>query len=342
MRARVQKPLPGVEFVVHQSSPFLPRLFSPRWLSDFAFKKRLEIARKILIRKGCKKIVLYLWRPEFEPALDFIPSDLSCYHIDDEYSFSAQDSPISEDETKLISRVDQVFIHSPGLLEKKGNINPHTAFTPNGVDFKAYASEVPEPEDIRGIPHPRIGYSGRIKRQLDWQLLRELVTHHPEWNFVFVGASNGHEDILGLIQDLSQRSNVRFLGDKTTSELAQYPQHFDVCVMPYIQDGYTKYIYPLKLHEYLASGRPVVGTPIPSLNPFRDSILLPNDVEQWAAAIAESLLPAANTSYKRMMRQEIAQKFDWEVITRHIAEEISSRLGPEIRLQLDEGVRLSD
>ena len=299
------------------------------------------MARNVLIQKGCNKVVLYLWRPEFAPVLDIIHSDLSCYHIDDEYSFSAKDSPVSEDEAKLIARVDQVFIHSPGLLEKKGKINPHTSFTPNGVDFNAYATEVPEPSDIQGIPHPRIGYSGRIKRQLDWQLLRELVNRHPQWNFVFVGASNGHQDILGHIQELSQRSNVKFLGDKTTSELAQYPQHFDVCVMPYAQDGYTKYIYPLKLHEYLASGRPVVGTPIQSLDPFRDSIFLPNDSEQWSAAIAEALLPAANAPDSRMKRQSIAREFDWDVITRRIAGDIALRLNPEIHLRIADRSKIS-
>lgn len=38
--------------------------------------------------------------------------------------------------------------------------------------------------------------------------------------------------------------------------------------MPYRVNDYTKYIYPMKLHEYLAGGRPTVGSRIRSLEDF--------------------------------------------------------------------------
>ncbi len=331
-------PIPESDFVVHTASPFLPLLYSPRKLAKYTLRKRLETARQTLIRKGCTKVALYLWRPEFATALDQIPADLSCYHIDDEYTFSTVDTPISKEERNLIARVDQVFIHSPALLEKKGKINPHTSFTPNGVDFDAYSQPVPEPDDLREIPHPRIGYSGHIKRQLDWQLLRDLTARHPNWFFVFVGSANAHSEILGHVEELSRRKNVRFLGSKTALQLAAYPQHFDVCVMPYRNDDYTKYIYPLKLHEYLASGRPVVGTPIPSLVAFRDSVRLPENAEQWTVAIAQSLEPMANTMESRAARQAFAKSHDWNILVRQIAQTMANRLGPAYAALLERNI----
>jgi len=322
-------PIPQTGFLVHTPSPLLPVLYRPGWLVRAFLRKRLVQARDVLIARGCKKIVLYLWRPDFAEALDFLPSDLVCYHIDDEYSFSAVDVPIPPREARLLESAGQVFIHSPALLEKKGKINPHTAFAPNGVDFNSYAQPIPEPSDLAGIPHPRIGYSGYIKKQLDWPLLLDLSARHPEWSFVFVGAANRHPEITAYIDQLSRRPNVRFLGSKTVQELAAYPQHFDVCVMPYTRDDYTKYIYPLKLHEYLASGRPVVGTPIASLEPFAHLVRLPETPEQWSAAIAESLGSSANSSEQRAKRQITAKQHDWEIIVRQIAEAMALRLGPE-------------
>jgi glycosyltransferase involved in cell wall biosynthesis len=316
------------DFFVHSPSPLLPVFYSPKWLADFTLRKRLEAARQVLLKRGCKKTVLYLWRPEFAAALDLLPFDLSCYHIDDEYSFSSVDRPLSNEERALITRVDQVFIHSPALLEKKGRINPHTAFAPNGVDFDAYSSPAPEPADLATIPHPRIGYSGHIKKQLDWPLLLDLTGRHPDWHFVFVGAPNAHPEITSYINELSRRSNVRFLGGKTATELAAYPQHFDVCIMPYRRDDYTKYIYPLKLHEYLASGRPVVGTPIASLEPFRETVRLPDGVDQWSLALRESLSQAANTGEARSARQLVAKQHDWDFLVQQIAEVMVQRLGP--------------
>src|SRR5713101_9231547 len=58
-------PIPESDFVVHTASPFLPLLYSPRKLAKYTLRKRLETARQTLIRKGCTKVALYLWRPEF-------------------------------------------------------------------------------------------------------------------------------------------------------------------------------------------------------------------------------------------------------------------------------------
>jgi glycosyltransferase involved in cell wall biosynthesis len=327
--SREETPVPEPGFIVHTPSVLLPVVYRPGWLAKSVLRKRLRRAHNILLARGCEKTILYLWRPDFAGTLDLIPSDLVCYHIDDEYSFSTLDVPIPEREARLIAKADQVFIHSSGLLKKKGKINPHTSFAPNGVDFRSYARPVPEPPDIAGIPHPRVGYSGHIKRQLDWALLLDLTARHPEWFFVFVGAVNPHPEISAYIDRLSRCPNVRFLGSKTVQELATYPQHFDVCVMPYRRDDYTKYIYPLKLHEYLASGRPVVGTPIESLEPFRGVIRLPESTDQWSAAIAESLGSPTNTDEQREARQILARRHDWEILVRQIAETLALRLGPE-------------
>ncbi len=88
---------------------------------------------------------------------------------------------------------------------------------------------------------------------------------------------------------LSSHHNVFFLGAKASAEMPPYAQHFDVCIMPYRKDGYTKFIYPLKLHEYLAAGRPTVGTSIRSLQDFANVISLADTYGEWSTAIAEGL-----------------------------------------------------
>jgi glycosyltransferase involved in cell wall biosynthesis len=333
-RKSKETPFPNQGFVVHNSSPLLPRFYSPDLLARAVWRQRIKNGRNILLKRGAKKIVLYLWRPDFADVLDYQPDDLACYHIDDEYSFSDVDQPMDPVEAALIKRVGQVFIHSPKLLEKKGKINPHTAFVPNGVDFALYADPRPEPADLARIPRPRVGYTGHLKRQLDWPLLLELAKKHRHWSFVFVGPQNAHPDINTWIQQLAALENVFFLGSKTVQELAHYPQHFDVCVMPYKRDDYTKYIYPLKLHEYLASGRPVVGTPIASLEPFGDFILLPNSAEEWSGALLRALDGCANSLEQRRRRQDLAKLHDWDVLVGKVAGLIADRLGPQVSEEL--------
>ena len=314
---------------------FLSTVFNRFYrLEEFLLRSRLRHARSILTRRGCQRIILYIWRPTFLPALDFVPHDLSCYHIDDEYSFSPVELPLSEIEKRLICRTDQVFVHSSGLLEKKGKINPNTLFIPNGVDFETYSDELPEPADLARIPHPRIGYTGFIKRHIDWSILIDLSQEHPEWSFVFVGPLSPHEDISAAIQELSNRPNVHFLGPKPTAILPAYPQHFDVCIMPYQDNEYTKYVYPLKLHEYLAGGRPTVGTRIRTLIEFNDVVALASTSKEWSSAIEKSLRPEENSRERRAARQEVARRYDWEGLVLRIAMSMAAGLGPEYRDRL--------
>jgi glycosyltransferase involved in cell wall biosynthesis len=271
-------------------------------------------------------LILYVWNPSFAEALTVDQFDLKIYHLDDEYSFSTSETPISEREMKLLQGVDRVFIHSPALLEKKGHINPNTSFLPNGVDYQLFSTSVPEPEDLVGIRHPRIGYTGYLKKQLDWALLLGLATRHPDWSFIFVGERLKHAEMKEILDRLSQQPNVHFLGPKPTSVLSGYPQHFDVCIMPYTKDGYTKYIYPLKLHEYLAGGRPVVGTRLSALEQFADLLGLPETEEEWSRAIAEAMQPPANSESRRLVRQAAARRHDWDTLVRRLAQSIIEQL----------------
>ena len=62
---------------------------------------------------------------------------------------------------------------------------------------------------------------------------------------------------------LKDMKNVAFLGIKQHSELAEYIDRFDVCLIPYLLNDYTETVYPTKLNEYLARGKAVVSTALP-------------------------------------------------------------------------------
>jgi len=273
--------------------------------------------------------VLYLWTPRYDLAAYAGGWDLTSYHIDDEYSYSEVEVPTSPEEYKLLHSVDRVFIHSTSLMEKKGKENPRTFLSPNGVDYCAFATPAPEPADLRAIPHPRIGYAGFLKKQLDWNLLRSLAIQHPEWSFVFAGKKSPHPEIDSAIAAMKTRPNVFFLGEKSAHDLVAYPQYFDVCLMPYVYNGYTKYIYPLKMHEYLASGQPVVATPLPSIVPFGRVLSLPHSLAEWSDAIHAALGPTANSPGARTARRMVAREHDWSSLTRRLAEVMADGLGLE-------------
>jgi glycosyltransferase involved in cell wall biosynthesis len=148
---------------------------------------------------------------------------------------------------------------------------------------------------------------------------------------VFMGPKAPHPTIDDLLRKMAERLNVHFLDAKPTESLGGYPQHFDVCTMPYQVDDYTKYIYPLKMHEYLASGKPVVSAPIRSVEEFRDVIALAKTSEDWSRALENALSSEENAPNRCAQRQRVAREHDWELLVDRIARTIARRLGLEIQ-----------
>ena len=318
-------PPPGFHF--YRPGRWLPEVYRPSWLRVAVRRARLASARNRLLRLGCRRICLYLWRPEFHDYLDLVEHDYSCYHVDDEYTFSSVDQPNDALEVALMKRVDQVIVHSPKLLEKKGGINPRLAYIPNGVDYESFAAPRPEPLDLAAVPHPRVGYVGVIKRQLDLALMLSLAKSHPQWNFVFVGPLMSLGDKADIVEELRSRGNVHFLGNKSVNELPAYIQHMDVCTMCYEVNDYTKYIYPLKLHEYLASGVPVVTSRIATVIPFAEVVSIAGDEAEWAQHLSRSLQPVQRDPSAEAARRQVAKRFDWNHLASETASIFQSGLG---------------
>lgn len=308
---------------------WLPRFYSQPTLNDMTLALRLKSARQSLIRAGAKYIVLYVWRPEFASALRLVKHHLSCYHIDDEYSFAASKVPMSATELRLLQQVGQVFIHSDTMLRAKGGINPHTSHIPNGVDYARYSVMVPEPDDLRAIPHPRIGYSGWLKPQINWPLLQALADRHSDWSFVFVGDQQRQPGVADHVARLQRLRNVHFLGGRPTAALHGYVQHFDVSLMPYEMNEYTHFIYPVKVHEYLAAGSPVVASPLPNLREFENVLAFAGSADEWSCAIGMALKTGDNQR-ARQARQIVASRHDWSALASRVVSILQTRLQPGV------------
>ncbi len=115
--------------------------------------------------------------------------------IDDYQSYlpdSAEErrSEIARWEERLLKEADVVFAVSDILCQRALARNPHSYLIPNGVDDSLCAAAVADPEvprDMLSLSRPIIGYIGVIQSTLDFPLLNEVVSRHPEWSFVFVG-----------------------------------------------------------------------------------------------------------------------------------------------------------
>lgn len=214
------------------------------------------------------------------------------YCIDDFVSSSRGARKIKKAEEKIIKRADLIFTTSHNLKNKCSRINKNTHLFPFGVSIDHYnearGAHIDKPVDMRGITaHPIVGYVGGIHKWVDLDLLKKIaLSYHG--SIVLVGPLQVDLSALKGIK------NIYILGKKEKEELPNYVKFFDVGIIPYLKTTYTNNVYPTKINEYLAMGKPVISTKIPEVVALNneqggDFINLFGDEKDFRVALERSL-----------------------------------------------------
>jgi len=173
---------------------------------------------------------------------------------------------ISSMHVGLLARADIIYYSGRKLYQEALSSHPETAskskLLEQAVDFEHFAqaatlAESSTPEDIRRIPTPRLGYFGAIESWLmDQKLIRYVASRRPDWHWVLIGLRAAPLDIETL-------PTVHYLGSRPYDQVPLYAAGFQVCVLPWVTDNeFVNYGSAIKVREYLATGKPVVITPL--------------------------------------------------------------------------------
>lgn len=240
--------------------------------------------------------------------LDAIPRKMLCYDCVDDFSgFSWAEADVQDAEERLIQTADLVFTTAKELYQKVHRIHTKTFYIPNAVDFRHFkkAASIQEmPTELLEVKKPIIGFVGAFWEWVDEELVDYLSNIRPNWSFVIIGPVQP-----GIGNTITGRDNVFFLGIKDYQVLPIYMSHFDVCVIPFKLNKITKSANPIKMWEYLATGKPVVSTPIPEAKAIEKHIYIGETKEMFLRKIEEAL--CENIPEKISARVRLAEENDW-------------------------------
>ncbi|WP_263771521.1 glycosyltransferase [Propionivibrio soli] len=287
------------------------------WFDRSALRRHARFIRSAVAEPG-ERVIAMLFDPRFFSYIEHLePCDV-VFHAYDVY---ASQSGWTEDgsalQDALVKRAALITASSEGIARSLGAEN--VTVLPNGADIDAFSAGCasPEPDDLRGIPHPRIGYAGAINRKVDFRLITALARKRPDWHWVLIGRIERNEILADdytaqHFAEAEGMANVHFVGQKDRRDVPAYVGHMDVNTMCYRSDdsGWWTACSPLKLHEYLACGLPVVSTPLEAVLPFSNVVNLASDSEQWERAVQTELDAAGAGS--REGRQAVAQENSWD------------------------------
>jgi glycosyltransferase involved in cell wall biosynthesis len=130
-----------------------------------------------------------------------------------------------------------------------------------------------------------IGYLGAIQYWIDLPLLGRIARLHPDWTLVLVGPPS----MMANMSVLDGLPNVIITGRVPYEDVPRYVKAFDVCVNPYILDGVAEHCSPLKLYEYLATGKPIVSVDMPEARKFASLIAIASDADAFVKLVEQAV-----------------------------------------------------
>ncbi|MDQ3746674.1 MAG: glycosyltransferase, partial [Acidobacteriota bacterium] len=84
--------------------------------------------------------------------------------------------------------------------------------------------------------------------------------------------------------------NTHFLPPVPYRELPRYAAGFDVCVLPWeTEHAFTSYGSAIKVREYLATGKPVVISPLPEYEHLADVLRIARSREEFLLLVEDAL-----------------------------------------------------
>ncbi|MEW6684773.1 MAG: glycosyltransferase [Candidatus Edwardsbacteria bacterium] len=283
---------------------------------------------------GSKKRLAWLFHPYQKDMREVVGEELLVYECYDEYAAlipPPERDRILKYENIVLSQADIVFTTAKKLYDARKSINPNTYLIQNGVDFELFAkaadSSLAVPPDVERIPAPRIGYAGAINGLLNFAMVNSIAQRHSEWHFVFLGPNNGNRAFQSSLafREAQRRHNIHFLENKPYLSVPQYLKAFNVCIMPYLKNDCTSGLYPLKLNEYLAAGKPTVSTDfVTDLGELKDVIWITDTEEEFEKALLEAV---KDRNPERIARgQQVARQNSWHARAERVCEILTSEI----------------
>ncbi|WP_181304118.1 glycosyltransferase [Rufibacter sp. XAAS-G3-1] len=183
---------------------------------------------------------------------------------------------------------------------------------PNAADFSLFQRAVSEklnkPKELVGVSKKVITYTGNIGTRINYPLLIEAAKIHHDKILMMVGPVSTDDF---KKSGLDQLPNVVFTGAKDINDLPAYLQHSDCLLIPFEYSLLTKSIYPLKVNEYLTSGKPVISTAFSDdIKDFADVAYIAENETQFISMIDKALQEDSLELVEK--RIEKAQTNTWE------------------------------
>lgn len=275
-----------------------------------------RVVRDLRALAGEKPIVIAY--PPTRTTLDIVSGlepRLTLYDCSENYvGFPGVPGDIDRTEEELLRRADLVSCTSRFLLEKVRPVRPDAFLCGPGVDYDRFRILQGEsrPAGIRTVC-----FFGHISEErIDLPLLRAIA--EAGFNVRLVGGLGRVEKTLLKVPGIDHR------GEVAHRDLPAVLAGTDAFIIPYRMSALTRGISPAKIYECLATGKPVVATPLPELMGLADHVYVAEAQDKFVEVLRS--MAELESGEKVRARIELARENSWESRFRAIEEALCRKM----------------
>jgi glycosyltransferase involved in cell wall biosynthesis len=319
-----------------RSTPEGVTVVSPAVIPFFGSRAARAVNRKLLAlqigwlarRGGLTTPILWIAIPTAADMIGQFDEQLVIYQVSDKYDANLMDhatdlATIRKLHERAIDKANLILYSGQKLLAEAERARERSYLLEQAVDFDHWSQvgsgNLEIADVIARIPRPRLGYFGAIEPWLvDQELIKRAARERPEWQWIFIGNKSRGVEIEAL-------PNTHFLPPVPYQELPRYAAGFDVCVLPWdTAHSFTSYGSAIKVREYLATGKPVVISPLPEYESMGNVLRIARTHDDWFRLVEEAL--QENDPVKAQARQAAVSSGTWDARAEWVSQLIEDTL----------------
>ena len=219
-------------------------------------------------------------------------------------------------EKLLIKEADFVFCSAKALqnkLLKRYGINREYYIVNNAISnaITTYNNQV----EGFDLPNNALVYIGTISEWFDFENTLKALDEYKDLHVILYGPKR--------MERIPMHERLEFRGPTSHLNLLTIMEKAKGLFMPFVLNELIESVNPVKLYEYIYSGKPILATKYGETEPFSEYVTLYSNYREFSDFIRNKILSDTYLDKKKM--QKFALCNTWEARVKQILEIISIR-----------------
>jgi len=287
------------------------------WNMRFSAYFLRVILRILCIRYATGKRIVWFFDPGLFRFAHLIRNAVTVYDCVDYWRRDPSLAPkqrdnIATQEQESVTGASVMTVNSNALYALHKGQRADLVLVPQGFRLESFRR-------LRAHPFPLhlrrsvVGYVGAMNDRVDFRLLLSLVRSCRRFTFVCVASTAGTLSIQNqkYMKALRLLPNFVYLENVRKEYIPDIIRQFTIGIIPYRDDGFNMFSFPMKLLEYFYLGKPVISSRIRELEQFKPYVTFATSLSDWKKSLSRLSSGIWPGSY-RQAQKRIAVTHSWE------------------------------